>query len=404
MFGFVFFLAIAMVCYFTIYIKTKDTLHPVAMMTFIWFFMAGVSMLQLGEYQVPWSFETFTVVVISGVMCYFLGTQGLRSIGSSNSVGKSNFEVSHMYMVATRVIFCICFISIIYMLYKNSFFTGTEAKNLASMDRKTASVEYTQIEGRGLNYIISYLPFCALNSIFELLYSNKKKWFYNIFVLAFSIWYIWFVIFSRGTLIIIILGGLFIINSKKKFSILKIFLFCAFVMIIMAFLMVQRLGTESIVFEGATKSALFNSIYNYIAYCFQNLDGMIRDGSPYSIFLNVWQSVYKLLGLYDESMFVHYQTSIYNAETYLAPFYHDLGLIGIILYPGIISFGLSILYVKSKSNMYCTLILASFQKAIFIVFFGNYFLTSLSIMFPYILTIFICVVSERLKIKFPKAG
>lgn len=395
--GFIIFMILSAGCYSTIYLKKRDVLHPLGLMVSIWFMMAGVSCLQLGRYQSPWCLETVMIVFFTGIICYILAVPGKGIQNDLLETCKDPY-VNKIFLILSRVIFVICLSVIVYHLYKNSFFSAGHTKML---DRKTGNAEYIQMQGRLANYISSYLPYCALNSVFELVYSPKAKrrWLYNLFVMVFSVWYIWGVSYSRGTLLIVFLGSLYIIHSKYRISLIRVILIGIILITAMAVLMRLRIGESSGVYSGATNNALFNSVYNYIVYCFQNFDSIVKNGSQHSIFLHVWQSVYKLFGLYDESMLIHYQTLFYNAETYLAPFYQDLDLIGVIIYPALIAIVLSIFYDASKQNIYYILILANFQKAIYTAFFGNYFLTTLSVMFPYILTFAICLISYRWKWK-----
>lgn len=399
MIAFIIFVFFGLVCYFTFYLKTKDVFQPVGVMLFVWLLMAGISQLQLGAYQTAWSFETITIVIISAIVMYFVGLTNLHINCNTEYITKRRGTINTTFRITTTLVFCICFSTIIILLYKNSFFSSADISSV--LDKKSGTVQFTQINKRGLSYIASYLPYCTLNSIFELTYGKKqnKRYLYNIFVLIFSIWYIWFISYSRGTLLVIVLGGIFILNSKKKLSIIKMSLVVFTIILFFSFLMILRVGKESIVYEGVTKNPLFNSTYNYIVYCYQNLDSLILDGSPFSLFANVWQSFYKLFGIYNEIEFVEYTTNIYNANTFLYSFYHDLGLLGIILYPGLISYILTCFYNLSFKNIYFILILAVFQKSIFVLFFGNYFITSFSVMFPYFLTGIICFLSIKVSRK-----
>ena len=95
-----------------------------------------------------------------------------------------------------------------------------------------------------------------------------------------------------------------------------------------------------------------------------------------------------------------FKENYYNAVVYIGSYFDDLDFLGVLLYPSIISLGLTYLYNYQRKSKYIVLILAAMQKAIFCSFFGDYFLGSLSIMFPYICIGMICFLSARIHIRF----
>ncbi len=390
MLGFLFFVLLSLICYFSVYLRKKDVLHPLGVLPAVWFLMAGVACLQIGDFQKQWCLETTIIIVISGMACYFFAVPGK---GRTSCEG----QVSSMFSIVTRIVFFCCLAVILYNLYRNSFFTNGLV--LEAADKKTANMQYTQMNGRLASYAASYMPYCALNSVFELTYPPKegRKWAYHLFVIVFAVWFAWSVSYSRGTLLVMILGTLYIYHARYHIRLVPLILAGGALLLLLGALMMLRIGEGSLVFGGATQNALINSVYNYIAYCFQNLDAIVRDGSQHGGFLYVWQSIYKLLGQFDESRLSHYQTLFYNAETFLAPFYQDLGIVGVIVYPSLVAMALSWFYQRSKQNIYAVLLLANLQKAIFTAFFGNYFITALSVMFPYLVTAGICLVSYKCK-------
>lgn len=198
---------------------------------------------------------------------------------------------------------------------------------------------------------------------------------------------------------------MFIYNSKRKISIRTLAVAAVGILVLLGIMMQTRVFSESVVFANVEhiSNPILVSAYNYISYSFENLNIVVQNGSRYMIFANVFQSLYKILGIYDPIQTITNDVAgVFNSLTWLSPFFDDLGFFGVLLYPMLIGAFLSHFYNKSKYNRYYILLLAVLQKAIFVPFFGNYFLTSLSVMFPYVVTGILCFLCRKIKIILPE--
>lgn len=388
---------LAIICFGLVYSRTLDILHPIGVMTFMWFATAGISALKLGTFQTDWAMQTHILIILSGLIC--LGVT-IFSLNRKNDYGTEVITISDSFRIFSRIIF---FVSLLIILraFISSGFNINSFSAAGGFDKKGTISDSLSGISSIQSYVMIYFPFCALNSIFEVTYSEKdeKAYKYNIFVLIIVVLYCSRVIYSRGTLLYVMLGAIYIIHSKYNIKTRYIILMAIGVVLALFIVMQNRVDASSLVYRGVSKSPFINSTYNYIAYCFQNFDAIVKNGSRYKIFANVWQSVYKIFGVYNPSDIIQHETSIYNALTYLSSFYDDLGFIGTLIYPALISLFLNELYNKSNKNNYLVLVLSTFQKAIFVCFFGNYFLGSFSTILPYLITGILCYLSRRLSLK-----
>lgn len=171
-----------------------------------------------------------------------------------------------------------------------------------------------------------------------------------------------------------------------------------FIILTSAFSIV-RLNEQSLVlnkFDNNNNSninMIASSIYTYTAYNFENLRKLVDDNFEktgilysgkfllYPFFKNEYQK-----NLFN---FTEKNTIFFNARTYLYGFYHDLGFLGIILYPFFLGIIITLLTNISYFDRYFILIIAFLQKAIYFSFFGNYFFGELVIFFPYFILLII---------------
>ena len=398
----VIYFGLSIIVFFIVYNKVqKDVLHPVAILSFMWFFTAAVASLQWGVYQREWGISVHAMILIAGLCCFGCGLVKIRSRKYAILAAS---PISNTYCLITRIVFFICLFLVIYFFYQNGM-SFNAISNVDGPDIKTEIAENMSGRSSLEAYIMNLFPFCALYSFFEMLYGEpgNKNIKFNIFVICVVVFYCSNMILSRGTLLYVLLGGLFIYNSKNKISIKMLVCSMISVCVILGVLMIFRLSSGSVIFLGVEniENPILASAYNYLAYSFENFNFIVERGSRYQIFSNVLQSGYKLIGIYDSEQVVSNDIiGVFNSLTWLAPFYDDLGLLGVIMYPSIIGLLLSIWYEKSLLDKSYVLLLAVLQKAIFIPFFGNYFFTSFSLMFPYLVTGLICYMSKKMYLRY----
>lgn len=398
------YLALAALSFVIVCNKVKnDVLHPVAILTSIWFFTASIASLQWGIYQQEWSFMVHLTIICSGILCWVSGYLAIRQSLKTITVEQ---PVNGTYRVVTRIVFVVLLICVLFVLTKNEI-SLNYLRNLDGLDIKTVISNKLSDISSFESYLINLFPFCAIFSFFELVYTEKGKqhFIYNTIVILIVFLYCMKVIYSRGTLLYVFLGFMFIYNSKKKISIRTFVAAAVGILVFLGIMMQTRVFSGSVVFANVEhiNNPILVSAYNYIAYSFENLNIVVQNGSRYMIFANVFQTLYKVMGIYDPMQTIANDVAgVFNSLTWLSPFFDDLGFFGVLLYPMLIGAFLSHFYNKGKYNKYYILLLAVLQKAIFVPFFGNYFLTSLSVMFPYVVTGILCFLCRKIKIILPE--
>lgn len=400
---FILYLSLAIMVFSFVYKRTRDALHPIAVLPAIWFLTAAISSLQLGDYQTSWLLETHIMVILSGLAYVAAGI----SVANPRDDARNNeFRINDTYRLLTRFLFIFC-VSVTAKIFISRGMDLSFFMRISGADLKTEVASGLSTISSVETYIINFLPFCALFSGFELSYSERedRHLIYNVLVIAVAVTYCLFILHSRGTLLYIILGAIFILNCKKQISIRYLFLAGAGVVVALGLIMMNRVFHESIVYSGVegVNNLVLSSTYNYIVYCFQNFNEIVEEGSRYNILANVGQSLYKVLGIYDDGSIIRHEVAnVFNAVGWLSPFYDDLGFLGTLFYPGIIGCILARFYNGIRTNKYYVLVLASLQKAIYMAFFGNYFLSAFSVMLPYILIGAVCVLSSKVNVAYPK--
>ena len=154
--------------------------------------------------------------------------------------------------------------------------------------------------------------------------------------------------------------------------------------------MILRMENLTSIVFSASSNPLVSSIYMYIATCFANLNQLIEVGSPYTIITaTILKPIFEVLNLNLPTEILDINLLFFNAKTYLYTFYHDLGILGIIVYPMIIYSIIGVLYKKSKTKAKYILLLAALQKSMYTIFFSNYFSGTFGILFPFIVIAFL---------------
>ena len=388
---------IGLIFYACYYKMTGDLLYPAAVITLTWCFALGLYHLDLGRYQSGLSPSTELLCLSVPFIFFIFSYPELRSPKYTGSLSADTLIVSSSFKQITRFLFWSSFIIIGYNLFATNYFSSSNfLLNFQGYDAKAASFKPAEIS-RLLNFIANYFPFCALNSFFELMHAPKKgrETAYNVFVITICIFYCWFIVVSRGTLIIILLGALYIWYRKRRPSPGLVLCTLLAIVTVFAVLMVFRVSGVSDVYSGSTSSGVLNSLINYFVYGFQNLNTLVDNGSPLTLGAFTFPTINKILGIYDPSIFQLYQTNLFNNRTFLYGYFHDFGVAGTLIIVGMIALFLAWCYKKTLSNSYWILFLAVLQKAIFVAFFENNFLGSLINMSPYFIVLIIIWYSNR---------
>lgn len=387
----VIYLILAFILYSYSYYKSKDLWHPLGVASFFWFICVALSSyepLYDPVLQSSWSFNMHFAVLISGLIFAFpLTFSKLKE--TTPRKGAIYFTLSYLMsvnflMIASIAVFCLRFKTIIFtppLLFSG----GVDAKDMVP----EALV--------GFNYIELLIPFLAVFCIFELRFSSQCSRTRKVFLYGYIFFYITTSIFykvTRGDLILFIFGFIYLYFVSGGRITFKLFKYVALILVGIGFFTSKRLVEGSAVlsrFGEDIFSIFFSIIYTYVAYNFENLNKLISSDFSLTYF---WGANKYFMHIFfrDEYMsgntgLLNFETLFFNAKTYLYYFYHDLDMIGVILYPLLISSIVQIIYNLSVVRYRFIILVAVLQKAIVFLFFGNYFFGELVLLFPYIITL-----------------
>lgn len=360
--------------------KTKDKLNPFGVVCITWCTLAGIASLHLSWLESSWPFAMYVVVLLFPCLVFLCGNFSKNTKISSDKLYFISF--SNGFIVLTRALFIICFICAILEWRNNGFALalGTEATD--------AKATFSTI--RIIHYGSIYLPYCAINSLFELFYRKKKKMktlFYLVFTIIFNIFYILFVCASRGSLLIIICAFVYLFLRKYGIPFYSIFLMVGVILIGFIAVSKVRIFSGSLVYDVIHNHPVISSVYGYTMLNFENLNKLITRGSSYSIIRYTYGGFLQLLGLnrlFSEPEYI--TTYFFNANTICYDFYEDLGMTGIVINTLLLFGIIKRWYGKSLMDRRYLLLIAVMQKAIWTTFFGNYFTIYRVMLFPFLVT------------------
>lgn len=371
------------------YYYTKDLFHPGAIFLSIWFMVCSISCVDLDDYMAPWCFEMYVVTLLSG-FSFFVGS--LFFLRKDKFVFLRPVELSYTFNFVVKFLFIVCFACALLE------WVNAGALFALSLDNIVGDVK-SQIDGDipGVHYGTIYFPYVAILLYFR--YLNKKNGL-DLFLITLIIFYSIFLKMSRGDMMIYIFSFTFLYSRYYKLKLKRfVFLFIVFISVVCGF-MLFRVSETSVVLN-STSNPYFSIFYSYIATCFANLNDYIIESNSYHLNGNLtFSPLWTMFGQKDSIVVIlKDQIGIFNAVPYLYGFYHDFKLIGIIIFPFLYGFLISVLYHNSiYSNVYWILPLAVLQKALFVSFFGNYFAGELVILYPHFFTLFIVIFVSYLNI------
>lgn len=388
-------LLLGILMYYKIYRRYHDVFHPIGVMIVIWYTGSFIASFRLSDFQSEWTIQTSIMILLTGIILYFWTI--FRPFIIKFSFEKDSVEiVNGRFKTLSRILFLFCFLACLYSVYvftqSGIAQTGIDAK------------KRIQDASQGIPTIILYgnllLPYSVLCAFFELLYDKSKKNYYPYIVLAYGIFYTWFISKSRGYLSIYMFGILYMVANKNKWKFGKTVKIIAIAVALLSVLMLFRVGRGSSIYTGYFNNPAINATYNYISSSYENLNSIIKDGSHHMPLANTCILLYKLLGIYDASTMsssVIYQVrGIYNASPLIGYYYFDLGVFGVILGVSFVAWILNYFYHRSKNNIYAILILSMFQKGIFTVCLGDNIFNhgSFSAWLGYFAVILLCTVAQ----------
>nr|WP_298006692.1 O-antigen polymerase [uncultured Flavobacterium sp.] len=389
--------SIGIVLYCIIYQNSRDVFHPIGLMIVIWYFGSFIASLKLSKLQTKWTPLTCTLILLTGFLMFFWWKVNLHSFKFTFEKD-SVINVNRTYKFLTRILFIYCAISCIYSTYTFIAYGNAQTGLDAKGDVSNALIGVA----KWVSYGNLLMPYSVLCSIFELQYSQKKSRIYNLFVILFGVFYIWFVSKSRGTLTICLFGLMFMLAKRRKWKIGKAVGISILAVVLLSALVMYRVGSGSTIYNGSFSNPAFNATYNYIATSYENLNDIVSDGSHSTPLANTFILLYKLLGIYKESTMssstIYVTGGFYNASPFIGCYYFDMGFLGVLLGVSFISLLILQLYKRSNENIYSILIFSMFQKGVFTICLGDNILNhgSFSGLIGYIVIIAICFLSQSL--------
>ncbi|MFP0552808.1 O-antigen polymerase [Acinetobacter baumannii] len=392
----IFFIISSLFFHYLVSRKTRDYLHPLGLGIFFWFFTAGISNISAlydANIQQNLSSQTNILIFLSGI--FFI-----IPVFFSRQLNKEIFTKYKIFFgLKYRIFFNIfLFLSLVsfYLRFNDVLLNPPYFNVEDAFDVKSAVPPALS----GVNLFDVFTPFLAVLCVFELFFSINLTKFRKLLLILFIIFSVIVSVLykvSRGELIIFILAFIYLYCTSReiKFSLKPAILVTIFLSSFI-YLGVSRIPSESRVstqFGDGFLNIVFSQIYTYVAMNFQNLNTLVNSNHEFTY---IWGGLKFILYPFFKSDYENnfvkltdYNTEFFNAKTYIYYFFNDLGFIGALIYSLIIGAIIQYFYNLSTKNIKFFAFIACLLKAIFFMFFGNYFFGDNIIFLPYIFSIFL---------------
>lgn len=385
------FLLLAFFLYLLIYVKSRDLFQPLGIGILLWF-MAGA----LANYdaffdrkiQVELTAETNLCVMLAGLF-FVLPSLVTRRLDANIFLHQSILYSTPYRFFFNSVLLCTI---IVFIIRFQGVLLSPPLLYGATNDLKDSVPDALP----GLNYVDLFTPYAALMCIIELKFfygvSRTRRLFLFLYII-FSIISALIYKVSRGEFLIFALGFIYlsIISKQSSMNFKKIALLSILIglFLYVGALRISDVSRASTQFGSGTFNIILSQIYTYVAMNFQNLNALIDSNSSSTY---IWGSLkfflkFFFIDSYEKNAFGLAEDAVgfFNAKTFIYYFYNDLGYAGIIFYPLVIGVIVQSIYNKSCKDIKYFSLNASLMKAIFFMFFGNYFFGELVLLFPYLL-------------------
>ncbi|EOS81953.1 hypothetical protein C817_00124 [Dorea sp. 5-2] len=380
--------------YYLLVKVSKDILNPFAISATLWFLGAALSQLRLSELIARWGIQTHFVVHIFAyvvIVCGFLFSKRNNIRGN-----KSTCLFLKQYKYVSRFFFGIALTCTVLEWMVNGFCIPILLDSGSDLKSELVAIS-------GIHYGTVCFTYFSLVALFELLFdenSNKRDRIYNRIVILLTLFHALFIQMSRGDLLIIIFGALLLIHGKYRIRFKYLVLLVGCVLLsLLALMLVRVQNTDSLVYTAVETNPYVSAIYMYIATCFDNLNSLIEQGSPYTlIYITILKPIFEVFNFTVPIPYLEYSVEFFNAKTMIYGFYHDLGTIGVVMYSFCIYSLVGTIYKKTKYDERYLLLLAALQKSIYVTFFGNYFTGTVCTTFPFIVVWMLCMCMDKKKI------
>ena len=381
---FAFYALISAGVYLYFYRKTKDPLNPFGISVFSFLIVFAFSNLNLSIYQEKMSILTHILVVIPSAEIFLTGLFYVKKYRKEICSSCSIPQITRNYKSMMWLIVLISFGSAAFLIISRGIELKIEFGLSGALNYRKAEVTEKMFAGSGMIAKLAMIyPYTIVFVMYDFLFAPDNSFavkLIEIFYCIMCVLYTLLILASRGTLLLSVLGVVYMCHKKYHFKLKAIAGILIAIILVMTAYMEMRVVKESAVFTGvATNSRVFNSIYNYFALAFNNFDMLVADGSPFTGITYSFITFSKIFGIYNASRLINHQTLFFNSKPFVYGFYHDLGILGVMIYPAMIYMFIGKLYVESKKrHPEFILLLAMFGKAMFVLAFGNYFFGSFS--------------------------
>lgn len=388
--------------YSLFYFRTKDWLNPLGLGSALWLFFAGIASYEPffdTSIQQSFAFETHVAIFFAAVFFSLPGVLSKSNYPNKiyiNSKFKKIFFSNMYYLFINTVAFLV--LLSFFVRFGDTLFTPAFFGNAAEGDLKEAVADAIPF----IHYFDYLTPFVALVLLFEVkvnvLIGLRRTLFIYLYIL-FCFFSIVFYKVSRGDLLILVVGWLYIsyyvsFFKQERKSLVRRFslpLFFIFVFIFVGYVRVSVESRVSTHFESVDYS-FFSQIYTYIAFNFQNINSLVLSDGEHTYIFGVWR--FLLRYIYGDNYnyifnVVEHDTLFFNAKTFIYYFYHDLGVFGVVLYSFLIGAFLQKVYTLFYNDFRFVIALAFLAKPIFFLFFANYFFAEFIILYPYLFAFFV---------------
>lgn len=370
--------------YWYFYKKTKDSMNPWGVTVIAFCFAAALGMSHVSPLQTPWNVTTYVIIWLFPIVVLAIGA-GVK-INQSRKVIYNKFCFSNGYTTISRLIFVISILCSLIEWGQQGF-----ALTLINADGFDSKDSWEVISF--INYGTQLLPYIAIASFFELVFRKnlrKRDKYVCMGVIAYNVFYTMMCQVSRGSMLIFLLGILFIITRVKQFNIKKISIIIIIILVASYVFVQMRMGNaESLVFNVVPGQPFISSIYGYTGLNFENLNKLIIEGADYSIVGRSLGGVLQLFGGESIANFTaKHQTVFFNAVPIVYDFYDDLGALGVVIYTALYFGIVGYIYKRSFYDARYILLIAAMQKAVVCSFYGNYFAAYRVLLFPFLVVAF----------------
>lgn len=375
----------ALLFYIIFYKKSGDVLNPPGLMVSSWLFTCGFSMLNLGAFQTPWGSETYVVVsVTAGIMIVvslFLvkwksARTAMTQIYRGEIIREKSFQPD-CYRNIWLLITLLCLLAVAVEIHEQ----GIGLFNILTSDFVGRKSRYIMASSVAVEYMVNFLPYCGIFTLYSfLVYKHqRRKWslLWLGIVLGGGCVYLLLLRSSRGHFLILLLGCIYVWHRYRGISLRQFGIFLLIISVFFGIFAILRFGDEQAseaVFSGEINNPAFNAFYNYVAYCYQNLDSLIQDPPPSTNGKYMFSNFFQAMGEDVESEIVNYSIRGFNAFPFIYGYYHDFGLPGVVVLAGLTTALICYLYNLSNRDNDYSLVLAFYMRGIYSIFFGNYIL------------------------------